>query len=220
MTDHTAAHDRRRSRNTSSLAHRYASRCCGHTSADTSGISRRRVLAGAAVVAGTTLAGCLEDDEVADEPVAPIDLDDGQECDVCGMVIEDHYGPAGQLFYADGGPDGRDGPARFDSVTELVVYHNEQAARDRALRSAFVTDYSSVDYDLEERDGTLYISSHVAADRFADATTLSFVVDSAVEGAMGQEFIPFDDDADAEAFVDEHGGEVLPWDDLPARPPS
>ena len=214
MTDHTYFHDRRRSRNSGSPAHRYASRGCERTSADTREISRRRVLAGAAAVAGTTLAGCLEDDEVADEPVEPIALDDGQVCDVCGMVIEEHHGPAGQLFYADGGPDGRDGPARFDSVTELVVYHDEQAARDRELRAAFLTDYSSVDYDLVERDGTLYISSHVAADRFADATTLSFVVDSAVQGAMGPDYIPFSDAAEADSFADEHGGTVSEWDDL------
>lgn len=56
-----------------------------------------RVLAatGAAVAVG--LAGCLEDNDAA-EPADPIDLLNGETCDTCGMVIEDHYGPAGQLF--------------------------------------------------------------------------------------------------------------------------
>lgn len=177
---------------------------------------RRRVLAatGAAVAAG--LAGCLEDDDPGEEPADPIDLSGGATCDVCGMVIEDHYGPAGQLFYADGNPDDRDGPARFDSLVELVASHEERLERGWELREAFVTDYSSVDYRLEERNGTTYISSHVGADAFADATDLSYVVDSDVEGAMGPDFLPFSRREDATAFVDEHGDEVRTWDELPS----
>ncbi|TYL36459.1 nitrous oxide reductase accessory protein NosL [Natronococcus pandeyae] len=175
---------------------------------------RRRVLAaiGAGVAVG--LAGCLEDDDAAEEPADPIDLSDGATCDVCGMVIEDHYGPAGQLFYADGNPDDRDGPARFDSLVELVASHEERLDRGWELREAFVTDYSSVDYRLEERDGTTYISSHVGADAFADATDLSYVVGSDVEGAMGADFFPFSRRDDATAFVEEHGGELRAWDEL------
>ncbi|EMA41873.1 nitrous oxide reductase accessory protein NosL [Halobiforma nitratireducens] len=183
-------------------------------------LPRRRVLASVAVVAGASvgLAGCLEDDETADVPADPVALTDGQACDVCGMVIDDHYGPAGQLFYADGEPEERDGPAWFDSVTELVTYHEERLERGWELREAFVTDYSAVDYDLVERDGTTYISSHVAAGTFVDATAVEYVVDSAVEGAMGEDFVPFSDEDDAAAFVDEHGGDVRSWDELPTQP--
>ncbi|NGM68373.1 nitrous oxide reductase accessory protein NosL [Natronolimnobius sp. AArcel1] len=181
---------------------------CSHTH------SRRRVLVGLGGVAAVSLAGCLEDETAEEHPADPLSLDDGQSCDVCGMVIEEHYGPAGQLFYADGEPEDRDGPAWFDSLAELLVYHDERVQRGWELRDAFVTDYSSVEYDLLEREGTTYVSSHVEAAAFADATTLTYVVDSDIEGAMGEDLLPFADEDDAAALVDEYGGEVRSWDEL------
>ncbi|AGB39869.1 nitrous oxide reductase accessory protein NosL [Natronococcus occultus] len=175
---------------------------------------RRRVLVGAGTLATAAtigLSGCLGDDGTAvDESVEPITLDDGATCDACGMVIADHHGPAGQLFYASED----DGPAKFDSLRELVAVHEERRARGDELRAAFATDYSSVDYRLEEREGTRYISTHAEASAFADATELSYVVDSGVEGAMGEEFLPFSDREEASAFADEHDGEVRPWSEL------
>ncbi|MFC6716326.1 nitrous oxide reductase accessory protein NosL [Natrialbaceae archaeon GCM10025810] len=180
--------------------------------------TRRRVLFGAGVAATAALAGCLgeADDGQADDPADPIDLSDGQECDVCGMVITELYGPAGQIFYADGEPEGRDGPARFDSVAELLAYREEREARGWEERAVFVTDYSSVEYDLVEGDEALHATTHAEADDFADATDCQFVVDSEVKGAMGDDHFPFSDPADAEAFADEHGGEVLEWAELSA----
>ncbi|MFP8952188.1 nitrous oxide reductase accessory protein NosL [Natrialbaceae archaeon A-arb3/5] len=178
--------------------------------------SRRRVLGSAATVASIAVAGCLETDDTDTELAEPIDLTEGQSCDVCGMVIEDHYGPAGQLFYADGHPEERDGPAWFDSLEELLVYHAERLERGWTLREAFVTDYSRVDYDLPERDGTVYVTSHVRPDQFADATDLLYVVGSDVEGAMGEDSLPFGERDDAEAFTEDYGGSVQEWDALVA----
>ncbi|MFC4541180.1 nitrous oxide reductase accessory protein NosL [Halosolutus amylolyticus] len=183
--------------------------------AGTDRYSRRRLLGGIGAVAAAGLAGCLGSADGGDEsPAEPIALDEGQTCDVCGMTIADHYGPAGQLFYADGKPGDRDGPARFDSLSELLASHEERVARGWTLRDAFVTDYSRVEYALRKREGVIYISSHVAADAFADATTLHYVVDSGVEGAMGEAIVPFGDRDDAEAFVAAHDGEIRGWDDL------
>ncbi|MFU8868359.1 type II restriction endonuclease, partial [Natronococcus sp.] len=170
--------------------------------------SRRRLLTAAGTTAAVGLAGCLgSDDDASEEPAEPIALDEGATCDACGMVIEEHYGPAGQLFYSE--PEDRDGPARFDSLTELVAVHEERVARGEELREAFATDYSSVEYRLEERDGTTYVSTHVEADAFADATELVYVVGSEVEGAMGEEFVPFSSRDDASAFAEEHGFAVV-----------
>ncbi|MDG5820530.1 nitrous oxide reductase accessory protein NosL [Natronococcus sp. A-GB7] len=177
---------------------------------------RRHVLVGAgtlATAATVGLAGCLEDDETTTEESAePIALDDGATCDACGMVIADHHGPAGQLLYADED----EGPAAFDSLRELVAVHEEREVRGDEHRAAFATDYSSVDYRLEEREGTQYISTHAEVSAFADATELVYVVDSAVEGAMGEEFLPFSDREEASAFADEHGGAVSSWEELGA----
>ena len=188
---------------------------CRHAGAESTGpaTTRRRLLGGAVALASTALAGCLGNDE-DEEPPEPIGLDDGQSCDVCGMLIADHYGPAGQVFYGGGEPADRDGPARFDSVRELVVFDEEHRERGWERRAAFVTDYSAVGYDLVEGDGTLHVSTHAEREAFERAAGLHYVVGSDVEGAMGPEYLPFSDRADAEGFVADHGGDVRGWGEL------
>ena len=157
------------------------------------------------------LAGCLDDE--GDEPAPdPVDLA-GLDCDVCGMLIGEHHGPAGQAFFDDS-PADRNGPARFDSVTELIAYVDEQTVVGEEVRAIYVTDYSKVDYEVTEIDGGKYISSHVDANGFADATTLEYVTGSEVEGAMGADHLPFSDSDDAVEFAAVHGGEIVEWDDL------
>ncbi|ELY91742.1 NosL family protein [Natrialba hulunbeirensis JCM 10989] len=161
----------------------------------------------------TGLGGCLDEDDTDLEPATPTALDDGETCDACGMVIADHYGPAGQLFYAASDADS-DGPAQFDSLTELLTYHEARSDQGWELRAVFVTDYSSVDYQLEDRNETPHISSHVAEETFADATGLSYVVGSDVMGAMGEEVLPFSARDDATVFADKYDGEVQDWETL------
>ncbi len=130
------------------------------------------------------------------------------------MVVEDHYGPAGQIFYDDGRPDGGDGPVAFDSVAELLVYDDEQRIRGLEDRAVFVTDYSSVDYELEDRDGVHYVSTHAEREAFADATELYYVVDSEIRGAMGPDHLPFSRRSDADDVSREYGGAVRNWGEL------
>ncbi|WP_226005200.1 nitrous oxide reductase accessory protein NosL [Natrinema salinisoli] len=180
---------------------------------DRTSTPRRQILIGTAALASAGLAGCLADAGEA-EPAEPIALTDGRTCDVCGMTIADHYGPAGQIFYADDKPEVRDGPAYFDSVAELLNYRDRRDARGWTVRATFVTDYSSVDYELNERDGSRRISTHADVAAFADATDCYYVVDSGVRGAMGDEYLPFSDYEEATAFVDDHGGTVSQWHHL------
>ncbi|MFP8955086.1 nitrous oxide reductase accessory protein NosL [Natrialbaceae archaeon A-CW3] len=174
-------------------------------------LSRRKLLhISGGVLAVSLVAGCLGDDDEDASPAEPIALTGGHECAVCGMVIEDHYGPAGQVFYEDDD----DEPVAFDSLTELIVHHDEQRQRGIDARGVFVTDYSSVDYDLQEQDGTPYISTHAEREAFADATELFYLVDSAVQGAMGPDHVPFSSREDAESLQADHDGEIREWDDL------
>ena len=191
-------------------------RTAGSTGSIAAHASRRRVLAGVGAVATAALAGCLGDEDGDDGPSEPIALDEGKECDVCGMVIADHFGPAGQVFY-DEHPDGRDGPGRFDSVTELVTTLEEATMRGAEVRAVFVTDYSGVEYDLREVDGRTYISTHAAAEDFADATDLHYVAECGVEGAMGSDYLPFADREEAESFASDHDGAVQEWADVDPR---
>lgn len=177
-------------------------------------LARRRLLVLCGSLAVGSFAGCTGGDSDATAP-DPIALSGGLQCDVCGMVIGMHPGPSGQLFYRDQTPEGHENPARFDSMKSCFFpYKFEHERLDWAVAAAYVTDYSAVEYELEREGGTTYISSHVAEDAFARATDVVYVVGSEVEGAMGPDFLPFSDRADAEAFASEHGGELVEYDDV------
>lgn len=180
-----------------------------HGDCERHGLSRRRLLA--AIGGGVTVgaAGCLSTD--APDPVT---LGDEDACDVCGMVIPQHPGPSAELFYRDEEPSGHPNPARFDSTWEAFQYDFERDDRGWTRVAFYVTDYSSVEYEVFTEDDTTFISTHPAADAFTDATEVSFVVGSAVEGAMGQDLIAFSDDDDSRAFAEEYGGTVTGYDDV------
>ena len=173
------------------------------------------------VAAAGSVAGCLGDagtgGEGAGDPPDPVDLGGGKTDDNGGMVIGEHHGPNGQVFYANHSPDGHDNPAWFHTLVHgLFPYHFARQREGWTAEAVYVTDYATVDYDTITRDGETYVSSHTAADTFGDAESMTYVRDSGVRGGMGRALLPFGADADADAFVDEHGGETMAYDDVTA----
>ena len=175
---------------------------------DASGFDRRTVLTTAAGGLAVGLAGCMGGDS-ADRPAA-VALDEGQTCDQCGMVIQEHPGPTGQVFFEDHLAD-RDGPAWFCSGTCTYTYRSDRVAEDATPIVTYLTDYSNVDYSVDDQPA---ITAHLAAEDYAVESALSVVAGSEVIGAMGPDLIPFSDGADADAFAEEYGGEVLPASDV------
>lgn len=177
-------------------------------------IHRRTVLKAGGAVLSVSIAGCLGGTE---QSTAPIGLAGSLQCDVCGMVIEKHPGPNGQIFFADQTPTGHAAPARFDSLKQcLFPYLLERKQQGWTPTSIYVTDYSAVEYTIQTQGSKTFISSHVDPASFASASALVYVVGSAVEGAMGPDFIPFSTDSDATAFRDEYGGDILEYDQIDA----
>jgi copper chaperone NosL len=180
---------------------------------DEAGPPRRSVLRGvatAATVGVGAIAGCLSDEaSTTMEPPEPIALANGKACDACGMVIADHGGPNGQVFYADDHPPGRDGPAWYDSLTELVTDRASAVDRGREPVATYVTDYAAVEYEITEAGDDRVISSHVAVESFVDWNDAVYVVETGVVGAMGPDVVPFTDPATAESFVETEGGRVV-----------
>lgn len=173
---------------------------------------RRTFLRAGGALATVAVAGCLGGD--ADTPAA-ITLSADATCDNCGMVISQHPGPNGQLFYAENEPVDHDPPFRYCSLKQGLFPNLLEAQQLGWTATAiYATDYSSVEYTLETEDETTYISSYTDADTFAPARDLTYVVESDVEGAMGPDFIPFSADDDATAFADEHDGDVASFDDI------
>lgn len=175
------------------------------------GLHRRSVLGGVGVALGTALSGCLGNESARPDPVT---LTDEDRCDVCGMIIPNHPGPNVEIFYRDQQPSGHENPARFCSTWEAFQYDFERLDRGWTRQVFYATDYSDVDYELTTDAGDRYISSHPEAGAFADGTDVTFVAGSSVLGAMGADLIGFTAEADATAFADEYGGEVLAFDDV------
>ncbi|MFC7205443.1 nitrous oxide reductase accessory protein NosL [Haloferax namakaokahaiae] len=168
-------------------------------------------LSGTALAA---LAGCIGTRQSESVP-DPIDLGGEKTDDQGGMVIGLHAGPNGQIFYRDNAPKGHGNPAWFHTLSMgLFPYYFEHERMGWTAEVVYVTDYSTVDYELTEEDGRLSISTHTAAETFGDATMMTYVVDSEVLGGMGAELIPFSDTADAEAFASEHEGDTVEFDDV------
>lgn len=178
--------------------------------------TRRRVVTATATGTIAAIAGCIGDsgDDTPTDPPDPVSLADGRTCDACGMVIAEGYGPNGQVFYADDYPPDRDGPAWYDSVRELLIGRFEREETGATPLATYVTDYSSVDYELETRKGDDYITGSVRPATFIDATEAFFVVGTGIRGSMGLELLPFGDRADADEFAAATGGDVVPWADV------
>jgi len=174
------------------------------------GPTRRGVLAGAATL--LALAGC-QDGGDGDSP-EPVAIEDGQNCDQCGMVISDHPGPVGQTYYQDNTPAEHDGPTRFCSTTCTYRHRFAKEQMDWTPAATFLTDYSSVDYDVRTDGGATVLTHHLDASAFSETSELTVVANSDVEGAMGTAIVPFGDSGDAEVFAEEYGGQTLPAEDI------
>jgi len=141
---------------------------CNHCDRE---LARRAVLSAVGVAGVAATAGCLGGlgtDGGGDAPEA-VALTGGEQCDACGMVIDQHPGPAGQLFYADHSPEGHDNPARFCSAWETFSYALDREDDGWNRAGGYLTDYSTVEYDLFDDGGRTFISAHLDADAFADA---------------------------------------------------
>ncbi|MCL9818066.1 nitrous oxide reductase accessory protein NosL [Natronocalculus amylovorans] len=172
-------------------------------------VSRRSVVTLAAGGLTLALAGCTGESE---ELPAAISLDDGQSCDACGMVIEEHPGPTGQVFFEDE-PADRDGPAWFCSGTCTYTYRFDREDEGWNPRVTYLTDYTAVSYDVSG-DSEPSISAHLSADAYVQESQLFVVAGSDVLGAMGPDVIPFSDEDDAEEFASEYGGSVIAATDI------
>jgi nitrous oxide reductase accessory protein NosL len=184
-----------------------SARCPHHAT-----LSRRALLALGGGFAAT--AGCLGGDRATETP-DPVAVPGSAQCDACGMVIADHPGPNGEIFYRDRSPEGHDNPAWFDSVRGcLFPYFFEHERLDWTAAAVYVTDYSQADYSLQTEGDRTFITSHRDPETLARASDVAFVVGADVYGAMGRDFVPFSDRDDADAFRAEHGGEILAFDEV------
>lgn len=177
----------------------------------------RRTVVGsvAALICTSGLSGCsrLTDSRSDRQTPTPVDLSENKLDDRGGMVIGNHGGPNGQIFYEDNSPAGHDNPAWFHTLTfGLFPYYFEHREEGWTATAIYVTDYSTVEYSVRSGRNQTSISAPTAPETFGDARAMTYVADSGVSGGMGPALLPFSVSADAQAFADEHDGRTIAFD--------
>ncbi len=177
--------------------------------------TRRSFLATAGVASAGVLAGCVGSGDGDDVP-EPAAIEDGHSCWVCNMIVVNHPGPSGHAIYPDGSdvPGEQDGIVPYCSSSCAYEYYFEQKEAGVEPLVIYLTDYSTVDWEVYEEHGAQFITAHFGADAHTDSRDLDLVVDSDVLGAMGESLIGFSDSSEAEEFADQYGGDIYDHDSV------
>ncbi len=144
------------------------------------------------------LSACTEPDTVT--VPAPQELTRDAVGYFCGMTVLDHHGPKGQIFLAD-----RQQPLWFTSVRDTVAF-TRLPGEPKNITAIYVTDVGRADWDQPE-PGT-----------WINAYRAFYVIGSdRVGGMQAPELVPFGARKDAEQFQRQHGGQIYPFDAIPAE---
>jgi len=157
-------------------------------------LTRRKfiIVLGGVTLAG--LAGCGGEEEVA-AACEPRPFRDDDECAVCGMFIAHYPGPKAQACLRDGRL------LTFCSTSDMFVWLLQPDSVPQLLK-AFVHDMGVTDWD-EPSD-----------DAFIDAEVAVYVTEHPVMGAMGPTLASFGSEEDARAFMAEHEGRLLAYEEV------
>ncbi|MBW0147311.1 nitrous oxide reductase accessory protein NosL [Marinobacter arenosus] len=139
---------------------------------------------------------CGNNGEQADARPQPVHFASGDECHVCGMVIEGFPGPKGEAITEK---DQR--VRKFCSTRDMFAWllQPENASRGHTL---YVHDMAQTDWQNPD-DAALI-----------DARKAFYVVGSDQDGAMGPTLASFADESGAEAFRKQYGGQVLAYEEI------
>jgi copper chaperone NosL len=119
------------------------------------------------------------------KPVKPASKD---KCPVCGMFVAKYPDFLAQIIFKDSSY------SLFDGLKDMFKYYLNMKAYSPSkttadIDSVYVNDY----YTLSPVDGL----------------KAYFVIGSDILGPMGKELIPFAKEADAKAFMKDHGGRAI-----------
>ncbi|WP_144821396.1 nitrous oxide reductase accessory protein NosL [Marinobacter piscensis] len=142
------------------------------------------------------LTGCSEGPEKVAEKPAPVHIDSDDECHVCGMAITRFPGPKGEVI-----TEKEQSVHKFCSTKDMFAWmlQPENANRQHTL---YVHDMSQTEW--ESPDDTALI----------DAREAFYVAGSERTGAMGPTLATFSDEAAAQEFAKEYGGQVLKYSEV------
>lgn len=144
------------------------------------------------------LIGCESDDsaKVAREPQP---IASGEECHLCGMVVNRFPGPKGQSYLL-----GLEASVKFCSTADLFAWLLQPENANR-VELAYVHDMGLTEW-VSPSD-----------EFFIPAREALYVVGHNQLGAMGHTLASFRDQAGAKLFIREHGGRIIGYDDINTR---
>ena len=152
-------------------------------------------LFGIAMALGMMLAACSEEPGV-DAP-APVATTPDATGHYCGMLLAEHAGPKGQILLKSANQ-----PVWFTSVRDTFTFL-ELPEEPKDIAAVYVSDMGKA--PSWEKPGD---------DNWILADKAVYVVESDRVGGMGgAEAVPFGEEASAKAFIEEHGGRVVPFDE-------
>jgi copper chaperone NosL len=118
----------------------------------------------------------------------------------CNMIVEDHAGPKGQILLTDA-----EKAIWFTSARDAVAF-NLLPGESKNIAAFFVTAMDEAEWDHPEKQLNSWIH----------AKSAWYVINSKQRGGMGQmEVIPFKQEQSASNFINEYGGEVVSYIDIP-----
>ena len=116
----------------------------------------------------------------------------------CGMTVLDHNGPKGQIFLTD-----KEQPLWFTSVRDTIAF-TRLPGEPKNIAAIYVTDIGRASWDQPE-PGT-----------WIDARKALYVIGSdRVGGMQAPEVVPFATRNDAQQFVEQYGGKIYVFDEIP-----
>ncbi len=140
------------------------------------------------------LAGCGESEPEALAAAQPIEA--GDSCHVCGMLIEEHPGPKGEAFLEAQGE-----ALKFCSTLDLFAFL-KQPENETRLSHAYVHDIGVTPWGQPSDEA------------FILASEAWYVVGHDRRGSMGHTLASFAEQADADAFREAHGGELVAYEEI------
>lgn len=142
------------------------------------------------------LIGC-DNNQVA-APPPPAELTSDATGYYCSMTIAEHPGPKAQIFST-----GVATPLWFPSVRDMFAY-TMLPEENQDTHVIYVSDTGVTDDYADVVEGA-----------WIEARKAVYVLGSEIQGGMGlPEAVPFADHAQAAAFAEEHGGDIVSFDDV------
>ncbi len=150
----------------------------------------------AACLLTALLAGCGKSEQPGVSEAKPVPIEAGDECHVCGMLIDKFPGPKGEVYVR-----GSDKVLKYCSTRDLFS-ELLQPEMQAAVQEIYVHDMGATDWE------------HPSDAAFTDARSAWYVAGHDLRGAMGPTLASFAKRENAERFIAEHGGRLLRFDDI------